>query len=73
MRTVILMINFLLGILVVNLYITYRYFSLTKPHPTPKVVLIFVLHLLFGFIFATESHLSLFVMFLMKNRDEKNE
>ena len=69
------MINFLLGILVVNIYITYRYFKRVGKLSfiTPTVVLIFIAHILIGFVWATESHLNVLDSIKRKIVDESNE
>ena len=69
------MLNFLLGILAVNIYITYRYFRRVGKLSfiTPTVVLIFIAHIFIGFVWATESHLTMFDSIKRKIVDESNE
>ena len=69
------MLNFLLGILAVNIYITYRYFKRVGKLSfiTPTVVLIFIAHIFIGFVWATESHMAVFDSIKRKIVDDSNE
>ena len=69
------MINFLLGILAVNIYITYRYFKRVGKLTfiTPTVVLIFITHIVIGFVWATESHMNVLDSIKRKILEEHNE
>ena len=69
------MLNFLLGILAVNTYITYKYFKRVGKLSfiTPTVVLIFIAHILIGFVWATESHMTVFDSIKRKIVEDNNE
>ena len=69
------MLNFLLGILAVNIYITYRYFKRVGKLSfiTPTVVLVFIAHIFIGFVWATESHLTVFDSIKRKIVEDNNE